>query len=114
LPVYFGARRPDQAGLFLEAEGAPDVFALREMLEAVRKFMLDRGGFVTLAEIARELGFPEASVSARLRDLRKPRFGGHLVERRRVSGGLFEYRLQRRAPVQLPLMPGSAGMALHE
>lgn len=37
-----------------------------------------------------------ASVSARLRDLRKPRFGGHTVERRRVleaDRGLFQYRL---------------------
>ncbi len=35
----------------------------------------------------------EAGVSARLRDLRKPRFGGHTIERRRVSGGLWAYRL---------------------
>lgn len=36
----------------------------------------------------------EASISARLRDFRKAKFGGHTVERRRVNGGLFEYRLQ--------------------
>lgn len=41
----------------------------------------------------RRLSDPEASVSARLRDLRKVKFGGHEVERRRVDGGLFEYRL---------------------
>lgn len=37
----------------------------------------------------------EASVSARIRDLKKPRFGGHIIERRRVEGGngLHEYRL---------------------
>lgn len=35
----------------------------------------------------------EASVSARLRDLRKPRFGGHLIERKRLDGGQFLYRL---------------------
>jgi hypothetical protein len=35
----------------------------------------------------------EASVSARLRDLRKPRFGGFEVERKRKKGGLFLYRV---------------------
>ena len=38
----------------------------------------------------------EASISARLRDLRKPRFGAHTVERRRRGdpvAGCFEYRL---------------------
>lgn len=33
------------------------------------------------------------SVSARLRDLRKPRYGSHPVERRRVSAGVFQYRV---------------------
>ena len=51
------------------------------------------GRWMTLRELSRETGYPEASVSARLRDLRKPQFGGHTVERRRVDGGLFEYRL---------------------
>lgn len=37
---------------------------------------------------------PQASISARLRDFRKPRFGGHEIERRRTSiAGLYEYRL---------------------
>src|SRR6266446_4572717 len=36
----------------------------------------------TLAEIALITRDPEASVSARLRDLRKPRFGGHNIQRR--------------------------------
>jgi len=47
----------------------------------------------TLAELATATGSPEASVSARLRDLRKPRFGGHVVERRRRTVGQWEYRL---------------------
>lgn len=47
----------------------------------------------TLDEIAAITKDPPASVSARLRDLRKARFGRHVVERRRRSRGLFEYRL---------------------
>lgn len=35
----------------------------------------------------------EAGISARLRDLRKPRYGSQKVERQRVEGGLFRYRL---------------------
>ena len=38
-----------------------------------------------------------ASISARLRDFRKPKFGGHSVERRRLEGeehkGIWEYQL---------------------
>lgn len=59
-----------------------------------RVFSLMRDGkWRTLAEIAVHTRDPEASVSARLRDLRKPRFGAHTIERRRVSDGLHEYRL---------------------
>ncbi len=53
------------------------------------------GQWRTLQRISEQSGAPEASVSARLRDFRKPRFGGYEVERRRVSdgSGLWEYRL---------------------
>ena len=47
----------------------------------------------TLREIEDRTGFPQASISARLRDFRKDRFGGHGLERRRKNGGTFEYRL---------------------
>lgn len=47
----------------------------------------------TLSAVARMTGDPEASVSAQLRHLRKPRFGGHTVERRYVADGLYEYKL---------------------
>ncbi len=53
-----------------------------------------KGNWWTLAMLAAAVQAPEASISARLRDLRKPQFGGHVVERRRVAdGGLYEYRL---------------------
>ena len=52
------------------------------------------GHWRTLYQIAGNTGFPEASISARLRDFR--RIEGHTVERRRVPDhpGLWQYRLQ--------------------
>jgi len=40
---------------------------------------------------------PECSISAQLRNLRKERFGGHIIEKRRrgeEESALWEYRLQ--------------------
>lgn len=53
---------------------------LNRQAHAVYALMRDQR-WRTLAEIAERLGEPEASVSARLRDLRKEKFGGFLVER---------------------------------
>lgn len=62
-----------------------------------RIFELVRDGqWRTLSEIAATTGDPEASVSAQLRHLRKPRFGAYVVEKRRrglETAGLWEYRL---------------------
>lgn len=49
----------------------------------------------TLAEIESRTDCPQASISARLRDLRKKRFGSYEIERRYVANGLWEYRLVR-------------------
>lgn len=65
---------------------------LAEQTRAVFSVMKD-GQFRTLSLIAQMTGAPEASVSARLRDLRKSRFGGHTVNRRYVCKGLFQYQL---------------------
>ncbi len=65
---------------------------LNAQLQRVLHAMQD-GGWWVLAQLSAATGDPEASVSARIRDLRKPKFGGHLVERRYVSSGLWEYRL---------------------
>lgn len=67
---------------------------LRAQLAAVRALMRD-GQWRTLREISDLIHAPEASVSARLRDLRKPRFGYWLVLRRRVPNGrgLHQYRV---------------------
>ena len=71
-----------------------DVERLGRQLDAVRKLMLD-GEWRTLREITLHTGASEAGASARLRDLRKARFGGYVVSRRRVPGtlGLFEYQV---------------------
>ncbi len=63
--------------------------------DRIRDFMLD-GRFRTLQEIETALGFPQASISAQLRHLKKPRFGAYtLNKRRRKLAGLFEYQLRK-------------------
>lgn len=61
---------------------------------------VEDGKWRTLAQIALLTGAPEASVSARLRDFRKEKFGGITVERRRVENvrGLHEYRVLTNQP----------------
>ncbi len=53
------------------------------------------GEWFTLAELSRVTCDPEASISARLRDLRKCKFGSHIIQREYVKRGLFRYRLLR-------------------
>jgi hypothetical protein len=65
---------------------------LAKQQRAVREVMLD-GQWRTLGQIAATVGSPEASVSARLRDLRKLTHGSYQVERRYVRRGLYEYRV---------------------
>jgi predicted transcriptional regulator len=66
--------------------------------EAIRLYMLRRE-WATLQEIAQDLGFPESSVSAQLRHLRKPEFGGYRVDkRRRGSTGCWEYHVEPFVP----------------
>lgn len=68
---------------------------LSGQLDRVKRLMLD-GEWRTLACIHRIVGGTEAAVSARLRDLRKERFGSYTVQRRACGArnrGLFEYRV---------------------
>lgn len=59
--------------------------------------VLQGGRWITLADLAERIGATESGASARLRDFRKPKFralypnGG--IEKRRVSGRLYEYRM---------------------
>lgn len=87
LPGFDGPTfEPDQDGIRLSGQ-----------MKRVFDFMSD-GGWHTLREIAAATDSLETAVSARLRDCRKSRFGGHLVELRRVPGrpGVFQYRLSTK------------------
>ena len=73
---------------------AKDGQRIRKQHEAIRDLMLD-GQWRTLVEIEAILSYPQASISAQLRHLRKPKFGSYLVEkRRRNDGGTWEYRVR--------------------
>lgn len=47
----------------------------------------------TLADIRENTGDPEASISARLRDFRKAKFGGHEVRCTSEGAGVRNYQL---------------------
>ncbi len=85
-------------------ERGEDHVRLAIQLKAVKVLMLD-GIWRTLAEIGEATHAPHASVSARLRDLRKPRFGSFVVDRRRRGPGTFEYRVLPRGESSLLASP---------
>jgi hypothetical protein len=66
---------------------------LKRTLEVMRD-----GRWRTLQEIAVAVGCTTQSASARLRDLRKSRYGSFTVERRRVGAAVFFYRLCEETP----------------
>jgi len=74
----------------------------RRVFDAMRD-----GGWHTLHDLARRTGDPEASISARLRDFRKPRWGQFVVERDRLTdeSGTFVYRLLLPDDVPPPAEP---------
>lgn len=80
---------------------AADTARLATTLVRVQGLMAD-GRWRTLSEIAEALSMPPESVpgiSARLRDLRKEKFGGHTIHRRArgdKAAGLNEYRMVLR------------------
>ena len=76
---------------------------LASQLERVKLLMADRR-WRSLSSIARIVGGSEAGVSARLRDLRKSKHGGLIVQRQRVAGtGLWVYRVWSE-PKQMELV----------
>lgn len=77
-------------------EGPPDDASRADRLAAqlvrIRDLMLD-GRWRSLVAIEQVTGYPQASISAQLRHLRKRRFGSYRVEKRHVEHGLWEYRV---------------------
>jgi len=75
-----------------------DVVRLQTQLYCVYAIMHD-GGWRTIWQIVwilkQKFGLDvmQTSVSARLRDLRKPKFGSHDVQRDNVGAGEWRYRL---------------------
>ena len=68
----------------------------KETLLTVLRLAARHEQWVTLAELAGKTKYPPASISAQLRHLRKARYGGWVVEKRRrewVSEVVWEYRL---------------------
>ena len=97
----------DQPSLFDEhIAGLPDAIAhdgdtynpfrdasrLNAQTRAVFDLMRD-GQWRTLAQISHFIRQPEASISARLRDLRKAKYGSNDVSRHYLGQGLYAYRL---------------------
>jgi len=84
-------------GETLEDEDQPRLAGLLELvLEALRnRDWWTLRGLTEYVERRSERRASETSVSARLRDLRKRKFGGYVIERKNEGGGLFQYRLGR-------------------
>jgi len=58
--------------------------------------LIKNGKWYTLFEIEQITKYPQSSISAQLRNLRKRKFGSFIIEKKRrgeKSNGLFEYRL---------------------
>ena len=73
---------------------------LTGQMQRIRQVLLAAaflGDWLTLSEIHDRTSDPEASISAQIRHLRKPRFGSHRIDKRRRgkgSTGLWEYRME--------------------
>jgi len=123
LVVYVGGALMAQLSLIPEIVPMPvpagetfepklDGKRLQTQMQAVHELMLDRQ-WRTIPQIALHLRIAglsctEASISARLRDLRKPPFG-YTVERERIGEGFFSYRIAHVEPLlAAPAWPGEA------
>jgi hypothetical protein len=80
----------------------------REVLRDVLLSATACGSWLTLRELSQLTQFGEASISAQLRHLRKPKYGSYLVEKRVrrgvvlrevEHGAIWEYRLRRESSV---------------
>ena len=77
---------------------------LATQLDRAVIWMKSRDWF-TVAELAGAIGASECSASARIRDARKQHNGSWLVDRKRIDGGLWKYKLVGRRPTP-PVVQG--------
>ena len=90
-PLLFESPRPTFGGETFD----PDRDSERLYAQLWRVFQAMRDhDWHTLGQLAAVTGDPITSISARLRDLRKEKFGGHVIARRYVDRGLWKYRLE--------------------
>lgn len=76
---------------------------VHKQMDVIRDLMID-GKERTLQDIEALTGYPQSSISAQLRHLRKQRFGGYQVFKRRVGEtGLYVYWLLKPAVTQTKL-----------
>jgi hypothetical protein len=80
---------------------AKDGKRIKKQHEVIRDFMLGNTNWFTLSELGSLLRYPEASISAQLRHLRKERFGSYLVDKRRRTVGTWEYHIAPPKPIGL-------------
>ncbi len=69
-----------------------DYERLATQFEQVR-YLMSNGKWWTLSELAEYVDGSEAAISARIRDLRKKKFGAYNVPNDCISGGLWRYRI---------------------
>lgn len=72
-----------------------DNHRLTTQYDNIFNYMKD-GVYRSLYQISKNLDYPESSVSAQLRHMRKPRFGSHTINRKRIktpTGGTYMYQL---------------------
>ncbi len=69
-----------------------DFVRLHGQMKRIWEIVKD-GQWHTLSDLSKKTGDPEASISAQLRHLRKPRFGGYTIEKQRCPDSRYEYRL---------------------
>lgn len=73
-------------------DAARDEVRLSRQLQNVKQILSDNR-WHTLAEISQRIGGSEAGISARIRDMKKSRFGSHKIEKKHIANGLWLYRL---------------------
>lgn len=70
-----------------------DHLRLKTQIDTIKELMID-GEARTLRRIEQLTGYPPASISAQLRNLRKARFGNHTINRRHIGSGLYLYQME--------------------